>query len=454
MALEGIDFDADVDVEIELSSSVATFHAAWSRDARPRADRPHVVADIQGSGWFVGTSLSAQGYDSTMAFLQGAGRFRIDGRTLPATSTGDYLSQAGGAQAGALAAPFLGAALRDKPRGRLAAYRWHLADPIPFRSSLRLELERGRANREAAEYATVAYWYQTEPHDPLRPLPHPSERKVPEVVVPADATFRDDLELIGTGEGTLRLTLRAPRRDRYAVVVYPEASPGSVALVVSVRGQPGSGRVIDVSRPGAEPGDVLPGVVVDTVAVIGQTLELELAARGGGIALPAAFHLDPVRRWAEEWSVVGPWPDASLDWVRGPELNPDLERTYPLTDAVQVGWRPAQAGAGVLRLASHLAAGAPAVAYAQTFLWSPTDRSTALLLGAEGAHVLWVNGERVSEGAASGALVADEIEVPAFVRAGWNAVLAKVAWAGEGWALTLRAADPTGELSWAARPDG
>ncbi len=54
-------------------------------------------------------------------------------------------------------------------RARVAAYRWHLLDPVRFRDSVRVELEHGHANEVLADYATTAYWYQTEPHAPISP---------------------------------------------------------------------------------------------------------------------------------------------------------------------------------------------------------------------------------------------------------------------------------------------
>ena len=461
MAVEALGFDADVQLGTELAVPVATFHAEWSRDLRLRGDQPHLVADIEGAGWFVGTSLSAQGYDSTLAFLKGEERLRIDGRPIRQTTTPDYISDPGMANGEVFAGAFHGVVLRDEERGRIAAYRWHLPDPIPFRSSLRLDLERAPTDREAADFATVAYWYQTEPHRPLRRLPSPGERKVPEVLIPSAAVYRDDLDLAGTGAGTVRLTIPAPRPDRYEVVVYPEASPGSAPPTVGVREQGRPKRALDVNPPGAEQGDVLPGVVVDTVAVDGHSVELELAAQGG-VALPAAVHLRPVRRWAREWWVVGPWPSAAssetnpspaLDSVWGPELDPDPLQSYRLPAGRLTGWRAADADAlGILSLDAHFSPGDEVSAYAQTFVRSPDDRPATLLLAAAEPYQLWVNGQPAPERRVRNTAPAGEQEVPIFLRTGWNQVLIKLADVGEGWGLMLRVADPRGEHRWARNP--
>ncbi len=58
----------------------------------------------------------------------------------------------------------------------------------------------------------------------------------------------------------------------------------------------------------------------------------------------------------------------------------------------------------------------------------------------------WERGRHIS--------IADEIEVPVRLRRGWNRVLLKPADPDGGWALMLRVADPTGELTWSARAGG
>ncbi len=467
LPIEGIAFDADVDLGVTLTEPVATFHAQWRRDARPRADQPHVVADLSGTGWFVGTSLSAQGYDSTLAFLNGQERMRVDGRRVRTATAADYLNDSGSAAGGALAAAFHGVVLRDDLRGRIAAYRWHLPDPIPFRSSLRLQLERGTANREAADYATVAYWYQVEPHAPFTTLPSSAERRVPDVLFPSGALYRNDLEIFGTGRGTLSLTVPVPRPDRYELVVYPEASPGAPTPTVRVREAGHPTRALEVSPPGAEAGEVLPGVVLDTVAATGRTVELELAAVGG-LALPAAVDLRPLPTWATEWWVIGPWPSAepsgasptpALDSVWAPELDSDYLQSYRGPGSNLMRWDSADADArGTLDLLSRFSTGGPALpgaaGYAQAFVRSPDNRLATLLVTTEGPFQIWVNGRPAAGRPGPNVSTSEEAEVRVQLGSGWNQVLLKVPDTGEGWALRVRAADPAGDLRWGLNPQG
>ena len=60
-------------------------------------------------------------------------------------------------------------------------YRFHLESPITFTTSIRVTIESGHANHRSDNYFTVAYWYQTEPHTKLPPLP-PVDVRVPHLI--------------------------------------------------------------------------------------------------------------------------------------------------------------------------------------------------------------------------------------------------------------------------------
>ena len=60
---------------------------------------------------------------------------------------------------------------------RFGLYRWHIADPVRFDKDLRVTIqalgwqEGGRYLQEEDDIASVAYWYQTEPHAVFPKLP-------------------------------------------------------------------------------------------------------------------------------------------------------------------------------------------------------------------------------------------------------------------------------------------
>jgi hypothetical protein len=179
-------------------------------------------------------------------------------------------------------------------------------------------------------------------------------------------------------------------------------------------------------------------------------------------ALPAALELRPVRSWATEWNVVGPWPNphtlgtelsAAVDSSYGPEKDPSLTAAYTTPWSDRKRWKRASASPdGQVRLNPHFTPNEWVAAYAQAFLYSPVEQEATLLFGADDAHVLWVNGNRVSERQGRHISRADELEVTVPLVAGWNRVLLKVADLDGGWAFQMRVADPDGVYRWAANP--
>jgi hypothetical protein len=398
---------------------------------------------------FVGLSLNAESYDDRLWFLEGDEVFVVDGEFRgQGTGTEDYFNAGWYFDQGVFAGAFHGLVVKDEERGRIAAYRWHVPDPVPFRSSIAVMLEHGHANQELADYATVAYWYQTEPHRRLPALPPANDRRVLSVKIPRTAVLRDALG-VASADGGVRVTVNVPRPDRYEVVLYPVASSAPTTVRLS------NGDRQTIPSSGEEPGTPLPAILLGTLS-IEDRFEMDLF--GTGVEAPVAVDLRPVRRWAHVWNVVGPFPNprrlgteysVALDSAFGPEHDASLDAIYAGAAGQQVRWQRAAAGEdGRVQLNPLFAPNDWVAAYAQAYLHSPDDRAATLLLGADDAHVLWVNGERLSERQGRHISRADEIEVPVQLRAGWNRVLLKVADLDGGWAFQLRAADPDGDLVW------
>jgi hypothetical protein len=425
-------FNASVEREAELPRPLATFHAQWRRDPRTTSGRPHTLLTAKGSGQLVGVSLNAEGYDDSYWFLEGDELFWIDGEFRgQGTGTEDYFNGGWYFQDGPFSAPYHGVVQMDPERGRVAAYRWHLPDPVGFRDSIRLELEHGHGNEVLADMASVAYWYQTEPHVPFPPLPKADDRRVLDVKVPPGAVFLDSVE-VREDQGRLMVSLTVPRPDRYEIWRYPTGLDG---------------------RP-SEPDLILPSLEASGAQVL-----VPIPLQG---PRPVALHPVPVRHWASEWLVSGPFPNPqtvgteyspALDSVFLPEEDPDPARDYLLPSGEVAGWRRVSADTtGYVRLNPHFTPNDWVAAYAQAFLYSPRSGPGVLLLGADDAHQVWINGELVSSRQGRHISVPDEMAVAVSLQEGWNRVLLKVADLDGGWAFHLRAADPSGALRWSARP--
>lgn len=167
-----------------LPDDTLYFHAQY-RQACPCAGDNYVYLTAEGRGHLAGITLSvvenADGW-----WGEGDEMFYVDGERQPSihgTGSEDYFLGAwdfGGKPFayGLFGAPVVGRELRDE---RWSMYRFHLDAPITFERSLRATMEHGNVNDRADDFASVAYWYQTEPHAPFPTLPpaalrHPRHR--------------------------------------------------------------------------------------------------------------------------------------------------------------------------------------------------------------------------------------------------------------------------------------
>jgi hypothetical protein len=71
-----------------------------------------------------------------------------------------------------------------KSNTRFGLYRWHITDPIRFEKDMRVTIQDlgwrsgGRYLKQGSDIASVAYWYQTEPHQSFPPLPSKDDLEV------------------------------------------------------------------------------------------------------------------------------------------------------------------------------------------------------------------------------------------------------------------------------------
>lgn len=188
------------------------FHVQYRRSLTSAEYPEHVILDgVKGEGCYVGTYLAWNPF-STGWWGEGEVKFYMDGDaeypTIADTGTEDYFGGAWNYGAsGQLAprsllneqhtiypddveqvynAPFCGVSLAltrnsNGPR-KYSMYRWHANDAIAFKSDLKVTVQSlgwlpdGQFRPSVGDIASVAYWYQTEPHNPFPELP-PKEKR-------------------------------------------------------------------------------------------------------------------------------------------------------------------------------------------------------------------------------------------------------------------------------------
>jgi hypothetical protein len=177
-----------------VPEDVAYFHAQFRRtNPLPYKDVYTIVDGISGQGQYVGTYV-AWGSNSRGWWGEGEVKFFMDGDdefpTICGTGTEDYfcgsynfdlgLEKGGYSE---FSTPQAGFHQVIRPDGRYSSqqrfgmYRWHISDPVRFKTDLRVTMQ-ALGWRDGRRYlplqddiASVAYWYQTLPSNPHPPLP-------------------------------------------------------------------------------------------------------------------------------------------------------------------------------------------------------------------------------------------------------------------------------------------
>ncbi|MFM9277517.1 glycoside hydrolase family 172 protein [Paenibacillus jiagnxiensis] len=198
--IEGFFYQFDYTLFDSIPEEAAYFHAQWRRQHITKVAEDYVILDgVQGKGHYVGTYIALTALERYW-WGEGEMKFFMDGDqdypTICGTGMEDYFGGAWGfitkepdgkAVENTYSTPFLGYPfysnhetdyndqfLGDCPPMR-SFYRWHIMDPIRFESDLKVTIQQiGVCNRGLFErqddLASVAYWYQTEPHTPFEKL--------------------------------------------------------------------------------------------------------------------------------------------------------------------------------------------------------------------------------------------------------------------------------------------
>ena len=175
-------------VETKVPANAAYLHAQWRR-AETSERNPYVILDgVKGKGRYVGTFLAwtqlSKGW-----FGEGEIKFYMDGDeafpTICGTGTEDYFCGSYGFPE-SYSTAYIGTTLpsdEGQAPSYWSLYRWHILDPICYDENLRVTIQAlgwgndGKYKKLADDIASVAYWYQAEPHAPFPTLPPLEQRR-------------------------------------------------------------------------------------------------------------------------------------------------------------------------------------------------------------------------------------------------------------------------------------
>lgn len=177
----------------DVPEDAGYFHAQFRRtNPLPYKDVYTIVDGIEGKGQYVGTYM-AWGVNNSGWWGEGEIKFFMDGDkefpTICGTGTEDYFCGSYNFenkktnQYQEYTTPYAGLPQVIRPDGvyrsqtRFGMYRWHISDPIRFESDLKVTIQAlgwkrgGKYLPLQDDIASVAYWYQTLPHNKFPELP-------------------------------------------------------------------------------------------------------------------------------------------------------------------------------------------------------------------------------------------------------------------------------------------
>jgi hypothetical protein len=184
-----------------LPLETGRFHAQYRQNFPCKPGENYAILEAKGKGHYVGCNLSIHtrndrwwGEGDDMIFIDDETEPRLKG-----TGSEDYF---GGAWCynGEFSNPYFGCPLFGSKfyNSLWNVYRYHIEDPITFDKSIRVTIEHGHANDRKDDFASVAYWYQVEPHDAFPALPPAAERMFKDVpVMKEESTIESESERAG-----------------------------------------------------------------------------------------------------------------------------------------------------------------------------------------------------------------------------------------------------------------
>ena len=184
----------------ELPEDTAYFHAQWRRQRITELAKDYVILDnVKGKGHYIGTYLALTTLERYW-WGEGEVKFYIDGDeeypTICGTGTEDYFGgsfnfeNAATGQFKEYTTPYNGLPQVLRPDGayrsqmRFGMYRWHIMDPVYFKSEIRAVVQaigwtpNGKFKSLQDDVSSTAFWYQTLPTPSLPALQSREELEI------------------------------------------------------------------------------------------------------------------------------------------------------------------------------------------------------------------------------------------------------------------------------------
>jgi hypothetical protein len=449
-----------------LHSDVAYFHAQWNRSIRTNYDSNFSILRAQGKGHLVGVGLNIQSYDGKLSFLEGDEMIYVDGEKRPSihgTGTDDYFSGGWYFNQGEFTGPYGGLVYKNDSLGQISAYRLYITDPIPFKKNIKVTIEHGHGNQDIADYSSIAYWYQMEPHHAFPRFPIAGQRIPLRIVKPVRLLEAEKLNFRLEGlkstvmnmadygpewgenkqllieardKSTFKLDINGLKESFYELNLYYSKGPeyGNADIFVN--------NVKAGIISGYSP-NILPSgkITLTRLCPLSGSAEIRFVitgkdpfSRGFAVGLDG-ISMVPERVYIPEWLILGPFSNPrktgygrrGLDSVYLPEKVIDLQKGYRGASKNPLRWTYVKTPeSGCLSLIDLINPHEMVVTYAVTYIYSPDNRKTTLFMGSDDGSKVFFNGKEVYRYLGERLAEPDQNEIELTIKPGWNTLLLKI----------------------------
>jgi hypothetical protein len=159
---------------------VGYLHAAYNEGIPTKPKVHHPFLNRKGTGHYIGVYMVTRGqYKNSKGgyiplWLEGDEKFTVDGElVIHGTGSEDYFNCGWYAVRGRLNSPggmpssgfpvYRYEGKGDQTESLANAYRWHIADPVPYQKKIDAKIEHGPVNKTKANYRSSAFFYEMTP---------------------------------------------------------------------------------------------------------------------------------------------------------------------------------------------------------------------------------------------------------------------------------------------------
>lgn len=453
-------------LEKPISTDVGYFHAWWNRNIRTSVDSSYTVLKTIGKGHIVGVNLNMQSYDGGITYLEGDEKVYIDGEKKPSihgTGTEDYFSSGWYFSKGVYAGPYNGLIYKNDSLGRIAAYRFHILDPISFKKSVKFLIEHGHADLDVADYSSTVYWYQLEPHKkfPLVPaagLRIPLRSATPNKIWEAEnlkfglgnipSKIMDMADHGPEWSGSKQLLIETQDKSSFTLMI-PKLQELAYDIDIYYTKGPDYGN-IGIYYKGQKLGEVkgyspviYPGGKIRLTGIPNPEykIDLQFVVEGKDESSSGYFtgldgiSLNPKRTFIPDWYIIGPFANPrktenlrlGLDSIYPPEEVVDLDGTCFGLTGEPLHWRFIQTpDNGYVTLTDKIKPGELVVCYSVTYIYSPREIIVPFYFGSDDGIKVFLNNKLIHRYLGIRVAEPDQSMIYLRIKKGWNKLLLKI----------------------------